>query len=80
MNWWRLYWAAWFLGGFAVVESVALVRKQRGDTLSEAVWSWFRVKQGVPLYQWPAIRVLGALVFVAIAIWLTVHFWLGDWR
>lgn len=80
MNFWHLYWALYLLGGGAVVETIALIRKKRGDTLSEAVWSWFKVEPGQPVSQWGAVHVLGLLIFVAIGIWLTVHFFTGDWR
>lgn len=80
MNWWRLYWAVCFLGGLCTMETIALLRQKRGDTLSEAVWHWFRVIPGQPFDQWPVLRLLGTLGFVAIVcVWLTGHFWLHWW-
>ena len=37
-------WLAW-LGAFAVIEGYALVSRAQGDTLSERLRAWFRVKR-----------------------------------
>ena len=67
-------WILW-LAAFGVLEAIALVRKARGDTLSEHVWQWFSLK-GKKTPKKPhevAIRY-GFLAFWA---WLTVHFVTG---
>lgn len=73
---WRLYWLAFLLLGFLVPETIALIRRQRGDTLSEAVWYWCQVTPGNSLTTWTALHVFVALFMV----WLFVHLMLGFWR
>lgn len=60
------------LGG---VELAALIDSRRGDTLSEAVWRWFRVHDRVPNPVAYGARGLLFLFFV----WLTGHFVMGWW-
>jgi len=63
------YTVAWIMWGlmFAAIEGAALFDKDRGDTLSEHVWSWFSVKdKGVGWKQRRA--ALGAFL-----TWLTTH-------
>jgi len=60
---------------FVIVEGIALVRKRRGDTLSEHVWDWFCLrgkKEGKS--GWCIVR---RILFFAFWIWLTVHFLSG---
>lgn len=76
MNYWRLYWLIFLLGGFLVPETVALIRKRPGDTLSEAVWHWCQVTPGNTFTTWTALHVLVAFFMV----WLFVHLVLGYWR
>lgn len=73
---WRLYWLGFLLIGFLVPEVIALVRKQRGDTLSEAVWYWCKVTPGNTITTWTALHVFVALFM----LWLFVHLMLGFWR
>jgi hypothetical protein len=76
VNWWRFYWAFVIVGLICVPEVVALVRKQRSDTLSEAVWYWCRVTPGNTVWTWTAFHVL---VFGFFA-WLFIHLMFGFWR
>lgn len=60
---------------FIVWETWALIRRRRGDTLSEHVWDWFCLrgkKQGKSA--WCIIR---RVAFYSFWIWLTVHFLSG---
>lgn len=69
--------AAWvfILVWFAVWETIAIIRKKRGDTLSEHVWSWFslRGRKG-DLTKWQA---LSRFAFLAFWAWITIHFLSG---
>lgn len=59
------------LGG--VLETLAIIDRRRGDTLSEHVWKVFLVKDARhPVLRWLLrIPLLGALT------WLTLHFAFG---
>lgn len=71
-TWW---WALWIIIGFGVPEIVAIVRRKRGDTLSEHVWSWFKLKGHKDgLTPWGAFR---RFVFLSFWAWLTIHFVFG---
>lgn len=60
---------------FVIVEGVALVRKKRGDTLSEHVWDWFCLKgEKDGKSAWCIVR---RVLFFGFWIWLTVHFLSG---
>ena len=69
---WEPIWVAW-IGAFLVIEGIALVRKERGDTLSENVWRWFSIKDRKPGYK---TRRFVLLTFLA---WLVTHFLTGGW-
>lgn len=58
-------WYLW-LGIFAVVEGVALVRKDRGDTLSEHTRKWFRTDTKRGKFLWLS-------AWGAFATWFAVH-------
>ena len=69
--------AAWIFMGlwFVVWEALALMRDDRGDTLSEHVWGWFQLKgrkDGKKPWQ-----VLLRIGFVGFWAWLTIHFLSG---
>ena len=69
--------AAWVAMGawFVVWETIALVRRRRGDTLSEHVWSWFSLRGNKNrLKPWQAALRFAFLAFWA---WLTIHFLSG---
>ena len=72
-----IFTAAWIfiIVWFAVWETIAIVRKKRGDTLSEHVWQWFSLKGGKDkLKPWQAgLR----FAFLAFWAWLTLHFLSG---
>jgi hypothetical protein len=66
MDGFSVAWLMW-LAMFGVIEGVALVRKEPGDTLSEHMWRWFAVKDKPN--GWRARRsVLGVFL-----VWLTGH-------
>jgi len=73
---WGWLWVGWIVI-FLVIEGAALINKERGDTLSEHVWSWFQLK-GRKDGKKPWQMVL-RFVFVAFWIWLTLHFLTGGW-
>lgn len=72
MNWATYIWIT--LGAIiAVVESVALLNTMKGDTLSEHVWLWLKVKD--KSHKFTAWRF-----FVGVfLIWLTGHLVFGWW-
>ena len=59
-------WIFWLVM-FAVVEGWALVNKDRGDTLSEHVWKWFKIREKPRQWTW---RRAALAVFL---VWLLVH-------
>lgn len=65
-------WIVW-AGMFVVVEGIALVNKSKDDTLSEHVWSIFKVRQQPT--KWSFARFFLA----AFMVWLSGHFVLGWW-
>jgi hypothetical protein len=58
-------WIFW-LAMFAAVEGVAIFNKKPGDTLSEHIWAWFKIRES---RQWNVRRWVLAIFLV----WLTVH-------
>ena len=67
-------WIAWGVL-FMIIEGVAIVRKERGDTLSELVWAWFQLRgRKDDKKPW---QVILRIVFMAFWCWLTVHFLFG---
>lgn len=75
MSGWQWYWLGWILVGFAAPETYALVRDPK-DTLSETVWSWFSVKEGMPIWQWNVLHVL----LLSFMVWLLGHMAFRIWR
>lgn len=72
-----LFTVAWLtiLAWFVVWEAVAIVRKRRGDTLSEHVWDWFCLRGNKKdKGSWCIIR---RILFFGFWLWLTVHFLTG---
>lgn len=66
-TWAWIFWLAFFV----VVEGVALVDKDRGDSFSEHVWKWFRITDKPRQWTWRRIVLAGFLV------WLLVHLTAG---
>jgi hypothetical protein len=66
MDGFTIAWVMW-LAMFGVIEGVALVRKEPGDTLSEHIWKWFSVKEKAA--GWKARRA----VLTAFLAWLSAH-------
>jgi len=58
-------WVMWLVM-FAVIEGVAIFRKERGDTLSEHIWKWFQIRESK---DWNFRRAALAIFLV----WLLVH-------
>lgn len=75
MSGWSWYWLLWIVVGFAVPETIALVRNPK-DTLSDTVWSWFNVKTGMPIWQWNVLHV----ALLGFLIWLLGHMAFRIWR
>lgn len=74
MTWYTAVWL--FLGAVGgITELIALVDKDRGDTLSEHVWQWFRVRDARPTPVAVGLRV----VLLSVMVWLTGHFGFGWW-
>ena len=69
------YTLAWLLWGtaFLVIEGSALLSKRTGETLSEKIWSWFRVNRG---WGRPAVAVPRAGLLLAL-VWLLLHLAFG---
>lgn len=65
-------WIIW-LAMFAAIEGAALVRKERGDSLSEHIWSWFAIRNKPK--GWQARRA----VLVMFLAWLVTHLLTGGW-
>ena len=80
MDNWTIAWLVW-IGGFVVIEGLALANKKEGDTLSEHVWKWFatskaaQAKEGVEQPK-GTVRVR-RFVLLAGMCWLTYHFMTG---
>ncbi len=66
-------WIGWGIY-FGIFETLALLNKKRGDTLSETIWRWFAVQN--PDAKLRKVRVLGLLLFM---VWLLTHFVTGGW-
>lgn len=66
MSGWTVAWILW-LAMFAVIELPALLNKQRGDTLSETIWDWFKIRDKPR--QWTVRRA----VLAGFLTWLLVH-------
>lgn len=62
-TWLWIIWLAWFV----VVEGAAIINKDRGDTLSEHVWRWFRIHDKPRQWTWRRIVLAGFLA------WLLIH-------
>ncbi|GAB2829255.1 hypothetical protein GCM10022221_29680 [Actinocorallia aurea] len=67
-----LAWVIWILA-FVLLEGAALARPEPGDTFSEHVWRWFRVKDPRPTALTWILRAL----LVAGGVWLTTHLAFG---
>lgn len=64
-------WIGWLLA-FVGIEAVALINKDKGDTLSEHIWKWFSVKEkGNPHRTFRMVCLGGFLA------WLVTHFMTG---
>lgn len=75
MTGWGWYWLIWIVLGFGVPETIALFRN-RDNTLSDTVWQWFGVTDGVPFWHWTFLH----FVLLLFMVWLFGHFVFGLWR
>ena len=66
MSGWTIAWLLW-LAMFVVVEGFALINKDRGDTLSEHIWSWFKIREKPRQWTWRRA------VLAIFLVWLLVH-------
>jgi hypothetical protein len=68
------YLVGYLAGGLVIlaVELVALLNRQRGDTLSEHVWRWVGVGR-----RWTVVFTLRRLVVVVFLGWLLLHLTTG---
>ena len=66
MSGWTVAWLLW-LAMFAAVEGAALINKDRGDTLSEHIWAWFKIREKPRQWTWRRA------VLAAFLTWLLVH-------
>lgn len=73
-SWFSWAWVVWIVF-FLIVEGIALIRPQRGDTFSEHWWAVFRVGQRVP----KPVKILLAVVQLAFGTWLVGHLTFGWW-
>lgn len=71
----RLYWLLWLVVGFGVPETYWLFANTK-NTLSWTVWTWFGVREGVPVWQWSVAHLLLAVIL----LWLVGHLAFGIWR
>lgn len=69
---WTLLWVVW-IGAFLAIEGAAFISRRAGATLSEHVWSWFRVNRG---WGKPSVAIPRALLLVFLA-WLLLHLGFG---
>lgn len=69
-----LLWLGWG-AAFLIIEGSALWLGPKGSTLSEKVWSWFRVKDARPtVLTWLLRAPLWAFL-----VWLLLHLGFGTW-
>lgn len=74
MSGWTIAWLIWG-AAFLAIELPAAFNRRPGDTLSETVWRWFRVKDPRPTAVTWTLRV----ALAAFLVWLTVHLTFGVW-
>jgi hypothetical protein len=58
---------------FLLIEGWALFNRTEGDTLSEHVWSWWRVRDSRPTL----LVVLARIPLALFLLWLFVHLTFG---
>lgn len=73
-------WIAWVivsLGGFALLETIALINRRRGDTLSENIRRWLGIDPPNPIARIgiPAF----AAVLIIFVIWFIPHIVFQVW-
>lgn len=63
-------WVLWLLG-FAFIEGIALLNKKTGDTLSEHVYRWFKIKEPRSIGRTLRMGALGLFLGWLMAHWLS---------
>jgi len=77
MDIWTL-WLALVVGSFLMIEIPALGNRLPGDTLSEHIWRWLRVK--TPMSGRHASLLIAARCVLALFLaWLAGHLSMGWW-
>lgn len=75
MSIWTILWLMWIVAGVAI-EIPALVNREDGDTLSEHIRKWFKVKDPRPT----ALTWIARGTLMSILIWFITHFfWEIPW-
>lgn len=77
-NWISLYWLVWFVVGFGLVETWAIVTKRPQDTLSDQIWRFERTFG--PPWTWTWQHWLFVVLWTALSVWLWGHFTEHIWR
>jgi len=72
MDIFEIFWIGW-LASFGGMEAWAIVRKEKGDTLSEHVWKWLQLREE----SGRKTRLLGRVGMVGLLFWLMLHFITG---
>lgn len=62
-TWAWIFWLAFFI----TIEGAAIINKPAGDTLSEHVWKWFRIRDKPRAWTWRRI------VLALFLGWLLIH-------
>ena len=64
-SWYTAAWGAWILA-FVVIESAAIFRRAKGDTLTEHIRKWLALSSRT---KWA-----GRLLLIGVFVWLAFHF------
>lgn len=71
---WHAYWLLWIGVGFVVPETIALITGK--GTLSDTIWRWFGVKDGISITHWTVLHFF----LLAFMVWLFGHMVFRLWR
>jgi hypothetical protein len=76
---WGWYWFGVFgVLGFVIPETIALIRKQPHDTLSEQIWAWLKIEPGITPMK-AALMSWRSFLVGSVLVWLFGHFLFGWW-
>ncbi|MGI5493869.1 hypothetical protein [Microtetraspora malaysiensis] len=76
-SWAWAAWAATAFGTFAALETIALVNRNRGDTLSENIRRWLGINPDRPVRRYTIPIFLGGLI--AFVVWFGPHIIWSIW-